>query len=847
MFQKRKGAVVIVLLSMMVFSIMAHLFFIIAWQQGIVMKGINDGLSQMLPFKQFIYDKYTAGDFFYATDFGLGGDFFSSLAYYFTTNLFFLPWVLMTWLASQLFSFTPDFGYWAALVIPMSIVKQTAVCYVAFLFLRKITNMPKGAYVGAVFYALSPFFFRHEIYWDILTDSLFWVPLLLLGIEKIIRKESSLLFVVAIALVMISNFYLSYMTLLIGGIYAVARLFYYFTEHEQTKKGQLWRYIGGGLLAFGIASIAFIPAAYSFLNNVRPPYKDPIKLFYINDDILTDPRVLWVPAFIFLLFFVKELYQHRLFRFFAIVSMIGIVAHFIPYVGSMFNGFSAPQQRWESIIILSFGAMLAVALNSASYWHFKRLPLVVALFFIAGLFIFKWLSPNYGVSTGLIVTTLIWLAFFIFFYYRKWALKWLAISILLFTVIEANIFSASLTKRGDGMATEDFIYSENYYTHEQQNLVRWMQQQLTSTDNRIDWLVPTRNNTPMVQDFKGTSVYSSILNGDLLHFYLRDLQIDMGRESVSRYGTLGNRTNLMALEQVQFYMRANDNQAAPFGYHLAKETTHYRAYENTNLLPVFRVANTIYDEQALNQAPTLAKEHAMLNGAIRESGILEAPVVAKIPIRDTVVEGGMWQQDKLMIDEATGHVQLTLDIPQHIKTLYVQMNIEGIQHKTGFTLQVNDYKTTRKKSNSIYRTGFNDVTIAIDASSKVRMTLPKGHYQIKNLAIYGEDYTALDQALHRTNTANMSWDNRKAFGDVTAEQGDVLVTSIPYDKGWRAKINGKKVAVEKMNYAFVGIPLEQGKQTVELTYYPPYWPYVVWLSLMSLIVLIAIRIYRKKH
>lgn len=846
MFQKRKSSLTIMLFSMMVFSALAHLFFIIAWQQGTVMKGINDGLSQMLPFKQFIYDKYAAGNFFYATDFGLGGDFFSSLAYYFTTNLFFLPWVLVTWLASQFFSFTPDFGYWAALVIPMSIVKQTAVAYVTFLFLRKVTNMPRGAYVGAIFYALSPFFFRHEIYWDILTDSLFWVPLLLLGIEKIIRKESSLLFVIALALVMISNFYLSYMTLLIGGIYAGVRMFYHFTDQEQTKKKQLCRYIGGSMLAFGIASFAFIPASYSFLNNVRPPYKDPMTFFDINDDVFTNPRVLWVPAFIFLLYFVKELYQHHLFRFFALASLIGIVAHFIPYVGSMFNGFSAPQQRWESIVILSFAAMIAVALNSATYWYFKRWPLMVALIFITGFLIFKWQSPTHSVSTGLIVTTFIWLVFFIFFYYRKWALKWLAISILLFTVIEANIFSANLTKRGDGMATEDFICSENYYTHEQQNLVRWMQQRLTSTDNRIDWLVPMRNNTPMVQDFKGTSVYSSILNGDLLHFYLRDLQIDMGRESVSRYGTLGDRTNLMALEQVQFYMRADDNQAVPFGYYLAKETANYRAYENTNLLPVFRVANTIYDEQALHQAPTLAKEHAMLNGAIRESGTLEAPQVVNIPIRDTAVEGGVWQQDKLTIDEATGHVQLTLDIPQHIKTLYVQMNIEGIQHKTGFTLQVNDYKTTRKKSNSIYRTGFNDLTIAIDASSKVQLTLPKGEYQLKNLAVYGEDYTVLEQALHRENKANMSWDNGKAFGDVTANQGDVLVTSIPYDKGWRAKIDGKKVAVEKMNYAFVGIPLEQGKQTVELTYYPPYWPYVVWLSLMSLVVLIAIRVYRKK-
>lgn len=846
MFQKRKASLVIMLFSMMAFSIIAHLFFIIMWQQGFVMKGINDGLSQMLPFKQFIYDKYVAGDFFYAADFGLGGGFFSSIAYYFTTNLFFLPWVLLTWLASMLIGFTPNFEYWAALVIPMSIVKQTAVFYVAYLFLRKVTNMPRGAYVGAAVYALSPFFFRHEVYWDILTDSLFWVPLMLLGIEKIIRKESSLLFILAVALVMISNFYLSYMTLLIGAIYAIARMFYHFTENEQSVKQQLWRYIGGGVLAAGIASFAFIPAAYSFIGNVRPPYKDAIKLFDINDDIFTNPRVLWVPVFIFVLFFVKELYQHRLFRFFAVLSIVGIMAHFIPYVGSMFNGFSAPQQRWESIIILSFGAMLAIALNSTSYWHFKRWPLIAAILSIMTLFLYKWLSPDHAISNGLIIISLLWLAFFIVFYYRKWAFKWLAVSIVIVVLIEANIFSANLANGGEGVATKSFIYSQAYHAHEQENLVQWMQQQLTSTDNRIDWLVPTRNNTPMVQDFKGTSVYSSILNGDLLHFYLRDLQIDMGRESVSRYGTLGNRTNLMALEQVQFYMRPSSDESVPYGYELAKQTTNYRAYENTDLLPVFRVTNESYNEQALEKAPVLAKEQAMLKGVIREAGTITAPEVATIPIKQTKVEGATWVNNELIVDRESGHIQLTLDTPKRMKTLYVQMHIEGIKHPTGFTLQVNEYKTTRKKSNSIYRTGFNDVTVAVNAAKTVTITLPKGHYQLGDLAIYGEDYQTLDKALERKNTAQMIWDNGKAFGEVTAQDGDVLATSIPYGKGWRATVDGKKVTVEKVNYAFVGIPLEKGKHTVEFTYLPPYWPIAAWLSILSVLVLLVLRIYKAK-
>ena len=37
--------------------------------------GPNDGIEQMIPMQMYLYDKWSQGQFFYATDFGLGGDF----------------------------------------------------------------------------------------------------------------------------------------------------------------------------------------------------------------------------------------------------------------------------------------------------------------------------------------------------------------------------------------------------------------------------------------------------------------------------------------------------------------------------------------------------------------------------------------------------------------------------------------------------------------------------------------------------------------------------------------------------------------------------------------------------
>lgn len=822
----------VVLISMLIISLLAHLFYILAWQQGTVMKGINDGLSQMIPFKQFIYNQYAEGRFFYSADFGLGGDFFSSLAYYFTTNFFFLPWVIGTWLFASIFSFIPDFDYWAMLVLPMSIFKQTVIMFVAYFFLKKVLQSIRGAYIGAVFYALSPFFFRHEMYWDILTDSMFWLPLVLIGVERIIRNQSITVFTLSVGLMMISNFYLSYVVLLTAALYIIVRQFIHLADDEQPTWAQFKRYIVSGVISFLLACFAFIPAAYGFINNVRPPFQDSIKGFEINDAIIMNPRVLWLPIFIFILFFVKPLYRHRTFRFFVIFAGVGIIAHFIPYVGSIFNGFSAPQQRWESIVILSFAGMLGVAIKYFEEWRRDRTILYGVIGFIALWGLFMWLIPQYDSSIPLLITTAVWLIVFAICQWYRAPLIWFTVSILLFSIVEANIFSKHLAETG--VATEEFIHSTAYHSKEQQQAVDWMQQRKISKDARIDWMVPYRNNTPMVQNFRGTSIYSSILNGDLLLWYLRDLQVDMTRESVSRYGTLGNRTNLMAMQQVQFYMREKTNEAVPYNYSLVKVNETTNIYESEQFLPVFRVATKKYHEADLNDAPILAKEHAMLDGVILKDGTENPPAVKQRKILSETVKGGKWNGDELIIDEEKGRVAFSLAPIEGAKTMYVQMYIEGVRNYTGFTIEANEYSTTRKKSNSIYRTNYNHMTLAVDASDQLLLELPKGRYILKDVAIYDEDYTTLNAAYNKKNEANIVWNHGEASGEVNAKKGDILVSSIPYEKGWHAKVDGKKVAVEKVNYAFVGVPLDtSGKQKVELYYQPPYWPYALWLSLLT--------------
>ena len=85
---KRKVLYLIVFIAI---AMIGHSYIIYRYiHDGILFTGPNDGLEQMIPIQMFLYDHWSHGSWFYASDFGLGGDFFTDLSYYFSTNILFI-------------------------------------------------------------------------------------------------------------------------------------------------------------------------------------------------------------------------------------------------------------------------------------------------------------------------------------------------------------------------------------------------------------------------------------------------------------------------------------------------------------------------------------------------------------------------------------------------------------------------------------------------------------------------------------------------------------------------------------------------------------------------------------
>ena len=89
------------------------------------------------------------------------------------------------------------------------------------------------------------------------------------------------------------------------------------------------------------------------------------------------------------------------------------------------------------------------------------------------------------------------------------------------------------------------------------------------------------------------------------------------------------------------------------------------------------------------------------------------------------------------------------------------------------------------------------------------------------------------------------WDNSHIQGTVTiTDDSSVMFTSIPYDKGWNVRVDGKVVETRKIWNSLLGFEITNGEHTIELSFIPEGWKIGVVISIVSLIVFLGL-IYKK--
>lgn len=136
--------------------------------------------------------------------------------------------------------------------------------------------------------------------------------------------------------------------------------------------------------------------------------------------------------------------------------------------------------------------------------------------------------------------------------------------------------------------------------------------------------------------------------------------------------------------------------------------------------------------------------------------------------------------------------------------------------------------------NDVYETGYSmwlsPAVFYIPVSdrrmpTKIQLTTA-GQLCVKEEQFYMLDLDKM-KAVTQELSQKVAEEIRVANGDVrimveNAENEEYLYTSVPYDSGWKIRVNGKETEAELIDGCLITIPLQSGKNRIEMSYEIPY-------------------------
>lgn len=819
-------------------------------QDGIIYSGNGDGFKQMMPFQMFLYEHFSQFPALYDLGFGLGGDFFTDLAYYYSTSpLMYLNFGIIG-LTEWLTNIQPEhIEFWPGNQIFLAFIKCVITFLVAYGTMREFKLFGKYRFLGAFLYSASSVLYYFNFTWSFFGDILIYLPLSIWGMERFFKQRKIGLFIIAIALTLFSNFYFSYYEMIVLSFYLVYRMISPHRDDIVRRWQKLILLIPATLISLMIGSIGFFTGVKSFLNNDRQSnevFFSPIIDYSQKYHIFTNGFYITLSFIVLVALFSFKLYRHYYFKLFAIATWVLLIGSFSLYFDSFFNGFSFPQRRWVYILAFSSSVLVALWLKhiTALTWKDYRIsiyPIVILL--VVTLF------TSRGEMWWMICAALILMILGYYVYQQKHIPKVALNSIIGLFIVQQFVLLINYHDNNIApyQSTMKDMQAPDYHSQTlQRNIDQITQNQ--SPFERIDYMSTYSVNSSMIYGFNGVSLYSSIFDGHIMDYYDKLLQINMEYDSNSTYRLLGDRANLYALWNVSDRIKEAPDSSQPYGMEKQKQIkdgdTLWDHSANQVQYPSAHLTSKVYDPDQLKTP--IDREHAMLNGIISDdipanSSIQKSENLlsqASITPRNAKRVGNILnvQQDDGGLD-----ISLPEQTQSAYKDYYIEMDVELNAPNKQHYLEVNDFHQKRSKLDYAYRRFVTPVTVRVPVDDQLQLKLAKGLYRVNIKGIYGEDYKTLNNAKENVQPVKVKEHARYFDVKMAPTEDSYLVLPMPYREGLTAEVDGQSRNVEKTNGLMTMIPVHKGESNVKVSYQ---LPYIKWLAIITVVGILAAFVYR---
>lgn len=513
-----------------------------------------------------------------------------------------------------------------------------------------------GIIAGAISYSFSTWALVNVARHPYFLNPMIYFPLMILGIEKVIRKERPYLFIGVAAVSAASNFYFFYMIALLAIVYALIRLGFIYGKNVREAFFSLLQMGIMAVIGVAIAGVLLFPMIMVFLGDSRISASKPIHLFYPLEYYSKLPSVLvsqanswWlnlgftapVLAGLFVLFLKKDS------KFLRTLTGVCVTIILFPVLGQILNGMSYMSNRWCWAFILLACYVLAYEWEnlfhlSANEWC--KLFSACTILFVCCLLFEKSRSTAACSAIVLLLLTIILLKEDVF----TITLRKRQIAVLAMAVIgAAHLAFWKYSPAGNNYANEA-MENRNILTEQEKQETKLVKEITNEKYPRYTGR-NISSNFSMMDKISSTQYYWTLSNSYMNRFRS---ELEMAEQSYFNYTGYDDRTSLIALSAIQYYTtKEGNNKGLPYGYELLKKDGGYEIYKNKYTLPLGYCYDSYIPKEQWSNLDVIEKQQIQLESVYLDEKLEDIPMAQTEPEKSEIPFHEETQGAKIVRDE----------------------------------------------------------------------------------------------------------------------------------------------------------------------------------------------------
>jgi len=694
------------------------------------------------------------------------------------------------------------------LIAIKAVLASTTICY----YLTKNIKNSILSIPISISYGFSSYYIAYH--WNIMwLDGMIFLPLIILGLEKIIKENKSLLYIITLSISIFSNYYIGYMICIFTFIYFQ---FFYLLNYKFNIKDFLIKfknYILYSIISIGIISIVVIPIYFSLssISATKDTFPSIFETefniinFILNNFSLSKPTALIsenIPLpntssslLIFILiplFFINKNINKKEKILYALLLLTLFLCMHNTFINFIWHGFHFPNDLpyRQSFIYIFITIIIAYkSLINIKYINTKKLLITLTVFILL-IILSKIIKFDNLQNKVLIINTILLIIYFTILIINIKNKKYTQFALITIVAIETCIscvynIKPDLNGKDLDNSIKNYQYIKNILPQENEFY-------------RIEKIKHDTYNDPALNNYYGISVFSSMTYEDISKIQRK---LGNGSNNINSYYYNLQTPIYNSMFNIKYLVgKFNYNK----NFYKENKNEGIKEYKYP-LSIAYKVNNNIKNWDTSSNNPftvqeSFIKESTGFDNMFNKLNINFKDIVPEITNNGYFINSRICSIN--LENDRNGDVYLYID-SNNLSSILVNGESYFIATNEPYIINLG------------YFSKYDDINVTM------YFNYGDTSYNEFNIYAYSFNENNFKKAYNSLNDEILnisSFKENHIKGYINLKESGVIFTSIPYDNSWKIKVDNKYIDFYKIGESYIGFNLNEGYHNIEFIY-----------------------------